>query len=205
MRKISSNKGARGIMMQRIMKCGLIGGFILFIWGAISWSILPWQKNQIKSFDNDYDVSSSISNNACCSGLYTVPNLHGYRNDPAQMDAAKERMREGPYAVIAVAANGRDPSMVGSAISTLIVKIIAASLVAWLLLTYSQGRPLEYTRSVKFITVVGIVVAILSAMPLLIWFAFPASFTIGMMIEIVFGWFFAGLAIAKMTSPKKTT
>jgi len=182
--------------IQRIVKCGLIGGFILFVWGAVSWTVLPWQKAQINTFEDESDVRSAIRNNIKGSGLYVLPNLNAYANNPDKLADAKARMIEGPYATIAVTANGRNPSMVGSAIASLIVKIISACLVTWLLL--KTTLPLHYNSSIKFITVVGIVIAIATTIPYVIWFGFPGAFAIGAMIEIVFGWFFASLAIARI-------
>jgi hypothetical protein len=183
-------------MIQKIMKCGLIGGFILFVWGAVSWTVLPWQKAQINSFADEKEVQSAISNNITGSGLYLLPNLNRYANKSDQLSAAKDRMSEGPFATVVVMANGRSPSMVGNAICTLIVKIISACLVTWLLL--KTTNPLEFTKSVKFILVVGILIALSATLPYVIWFGYPGSFAMASLIEIVFGWFFASLAIAKI-------
>ena len=94
----------------------------------------------------------------------------------------------------AVMAEGKDPSMAGPIVGSLIVKLIAACLVAWLLF---QTR-LEYNKSVAFVTVVGFVLGFGAVMPYVIWFGFPGTFAISCIIESVFGWFFAGLAMAKM-------
>ena len=185
-------------MVQRIMKCGLIGGLILFVWGAVSWTILPWQKGQMKSFSDESEVRSAIMDNAKGSGLYVLPNLHKYGNNAEEIAAAKARMAEGPYVVAAVSVEGRNPSMAGSSVLSLMLKIVAASLVTWLLFKTQQNNQLDFNKSVKFVTVVGVVIALLATIPYGIWFAFPAHFVIGSIIEIVFGWFFAGLAISKL-------
>ncbi len=182
-------------MIQRVVKCGLIGGFILFVWGAVSWSVLPWQKAQLHRFSDESEVRSAISDNIKGSGLYVLPNLNGYAATCDEQAEAKERMREGPFVTASIVANGRSPSMVGNAVCSLIVKIIAACLVTWLLL---KTGPLEYTKTIKFITVVGIVIALSATLPYVIWFGYPGSFAIGSMIEIVIGWFLAGLAIARV-------
>lgn len=179
-------------MVQKIMKCGFIGGFILFIWGAAAWTILPWQKNQFKTFSDEKDVRFTIKDNAPQSGLYMIPSMN-YKNQDDMMEA-KKQMREGPYVFAAVMAEGKDPSMAGPIVGSLIVKLIAASLVAWLLF---QTR-LEYNKSVAFVTVVGLVLGFTAIMPFVIWFGFPGTFAISCIIESVFGWFFAGLAMAKM-------
>jgi len=181
-------------MMQKIMKCGLFGGLILFIWSAAAWTVLPWQKSQMKTFTNEKSVRFAIKDYAPVSGLYCLPNLN--TNDPDQLAAAQDQMREGPYMFAAVMVNGKSPEMLGSVIQSLIVKIILASLVAWLLM----ATKLDYNKTVAFVTVLGFVTALAATLPYAIWFGFPGTFVISSIIEITFGWFFAGLAMARFTS-----
>ncbi len=181
-------------MVQKIMKCGFIGGFILFIWGAVAWTILPWEMSQFKKFSDEKQVRFTIKDNAPEKGLYMVPSMN--QTNQEDMMTAKKQMAEGPFVFAAVVPQGKNPSMVGSAVGTLIVKIIAACLVAWLLF----HTRLEYNKSVAFVTVVGIVIGIMSTMPYVIWFGFPGMFAISGIIEAAFGWFFAGLAMSKMAN-----
>lgn len=183
-------------MMNKIVKCGLIGGVILFLWGAIWWTILPWQGKQMKSFANEQVVQNAIAGNTDGSGLYILPNLHG----KGCSDEAKARMSQGPFATVAVMSQGKNPCMVRSMISDLVVKIIAASLVTGLIFHFSG--PYGFKRSLKFITIVGVVVAIAATLPYVIWFGFPIGFAISSMIETVIAWFLAGLAIGKILDKK---
>jgi hypothetical protein len=180
------------MVMQKIMKCGFIGGFILFIWGAAAWTILPWQMNQFKKFSDEKSIRFDIKDNAPQSGLYMIPSMN-YSNQDDMMEA-KKHMAEGPYVFAAVLTNGKNPNVAGSAIAAFVVKLIAACLVAWLLF---QTR-LEYNKSVAFVTVVGFIIGLMATMPYVIWFGFPGMFAISCIIESVFGWFFAGLAMAKI-------
>lgn len=178
--------------VQKIMKCGFIGGFILFIWGAAAWMILPWQMNQFKKFSDEKDVRFTIKDNAPASGLYMIPSMN-YSNQDDVMEA-KKQMAEGPFVFAAVMAQGKNPSMAGSAVAGLIVKIIAACLVAWMLFQ----THLDFNKSVTFIVVIGFILGLMATMPYVIWFGFPGMFAISCIIESVFGWFFAGLAMCKM-------
>ncbi len=183
---------------QKIAKCAIVGGFILFFWAAISFTLLPWQRHQMRSFDNEREVRSAIADNANGDGIYILPNLNDYGNRPSQLEDAKERMREGPFVVAAVQAYGKSPSMVGNAIASLIFKIVSAGIATWLLL--KTHHPLSFTHSVKYMVIIGILVGLSTTIPYLIWFGFPLGFVMGSFVEIVFGWLFAGLAIARMVA-----
>ncbi|MGD0664667.1 MAG: hypothetical protein ABSA17_02915 [Rhabdochlamydiaceae bacterium] len=179
-------------MMQKIMKCGFIGGFILFIWGAAAWMILPWQKSQINKFSNEKSIRYDIKDNAPVSGLYMIPSLN--YTDADELAEAKKHMAEGPFVFAAVMAQGKNPSMAGSSVAALISKVVLACLVAWLLFKTN----LDYNKSVVFIVVIGLVIGIAASLPYVIWFGFPGMFAISTIIESVFGWFFAGLAMSKL-------
>lgn len=179
-------------MVQKIIKCGFIGGIILFLWGAAAWTILPWQMNQFSKFSDEKDVRFTIKDNAPESGLYMIPYM-GYSNHEDKMEA-KKQMTEGPFVFAAVMKDGKNPNMVGTAIATLVLKIVAACIVTWLLF----HTRLEYNKSVAFIVVVGFLLGLMATMPYVIWFGFPGVFAISCIIESVIGWLFAGLAIAKM-------
>ncbi len=188
--------------MQKIMKCGLIGGFILFLWGAAFWTLMPWKKAQVKSFASEREVANAIRNNIDGSGLYLLPNLNDYVNKHSQLEAAKERMSEGPFATVAVRAYGKNPNIGADAITSFILRVIVVSLATVLLL--KTQRPLDFTRSVKFFTIIGLIVAFMSTIPYFLWFGFPLSFSIASIIETAFGWLFAGLAVGRMVAePQK--
>ena len=155
-------------MMQKIIKCGLLGGIVLFIWGLVSWTIVPWQKHQIKTFANESCIASDIQSVASGNGVYVMPN--------------------------ALNSSPRYQGNVAPMIASLLIKILSACLVAWLLL---QTR-LDRKKIVKFTTLIGVLIAIAALSPYVIWFGFPAIFAISSLVEIVFGWFFAGLAMSRV-------
>ena len=194
MGKSHTNKGDEVVMVQKIMKCGFIGGVILFLWGAAAWTILPWQMNQFQKFSDEKDVRFTIKDNAPVSGLYLIPSMN--KGNPSDVMEAKKQMAEGPFIFASVKVDGKNPNMAASAVANLIVKIIAACLVTWLLF---QTR-LDFNKSVVFIVVIGFLLGFMATFPYVIWFGFPGMFAISCIIESLFGWFFAGLAISKMAT-----
>jgi hypothetical protein len=85
-------------------------------------------------------------------------------------------------------------NMAGSVLKALLMKFIGACIVTWLLLK----TKLNFKQSVGFITVIGFLIAFMGKMPDVIWFQFPGKFAFLCILEGVIGWFFAGLAIAKL-------
>ncbi len=183
-------------MMKKIMKAGVIGGLILFIWGSALFTLFPWHKNLFHSFTNEKKVLSVIADNAPQSGVYLLPNVGKEEKDSGRIEA-KERMKRGPFLFASISIHGKDPRMLLSIIETLLVKIVVASLVALLLIRFSK---LNYASGVKFVTFIGTVIGIAASFPYAIWFGFPALFVFYALIETIVGWFLAGLAMARITS-----
>jgi len=182
-------------MLQKLVKCGLVGGVVLFVWGMVSWAILPWHKMHMQKFDNEGRVAEVIEDNAGKSGLYVLPNMLDMKKGSEDYEKAMDKMERGPFVFAAVSLDGSNSTLMGNMIKGLVLKVVAAFIVTWLLLQ----TKLHYNKRVGFVTVVGILIAIMSTMPYWIWFSFPAGFTFACMFEIIFGWFFAGLVISKLS------
>lgn len=181
-------------MVNKLVKCGLAGGIILFIWGAFFWKILPWHVCQRNHFTNESEVAKVIKNNAPVSGIYVLPTCDT-ANSPEAMQQVMTKMQEGPYIFASVALKGKNANVVRLMAQSFIFKVIIAGFVAWLLL---QTQRLGYKGSVKFVLVAGVALALAATIPYCIWFGFSGAFSFCLIIESVIGWLFAGLAMAKL-------
>lgn len=172
---------------MRILKASILGGIVLFIWSAISWMALPWHMTTIHGFTDEKAVATVIQSNATQSGMYMLPAMqqNGTLKNP---DLAK-----GPMVFTAVRLQGMQASMAIPMIISFITQVIAAFFVAWLLTKTS----LNYFGRVGFVLMFAIATAIATQVPYWNWFGFDTQFTLVEMADIVIGWFFAGLVMAK--------
>jgi hypothetical protein len=180
-------------MMQKLVKCAVVGGLVLFVWGMISWVVLPWHKMHMMSFKNDEKVMDVIKDNASESGIYILPNCSENQSH-SDMMKNRDMMMKGPFVFAAVSMEGKNPDMTASMVKGFLLKVIAAFIVSWMLM---QTR-LNYQRQVGFVTIVGLLIGLTGVLPYWIWFGFPGGFAIATIFEAIVGWFFAGLVIAKM-------
>lgn len=63
-------KGAR--MNKSLILGGLLGGLPLFVWGSISWMVLPWHLMTLEKFKDEATVAQALSTNA---GAVSVTDL----------------------------------------------------------------------------------------------------------------------------------
>ena len=179
-------------MRKKIIKSALAGGVILFVWGFISWMLLPWHQMNIMKFKQEKEVQEVIRDNAVGSGVYVLP--HCCNKDKQELEMA----RKGPTMFCAVRMEGYHMGA-SSIIISLITQIIGAAIVAWMLL---QTKIRDYQKQVFFITVIGFVVGLLGLVPGWNWCGFSLGYTIVLWLDLIIGWFLAGLAVAKLCRQK---
>ena len=169
---------------ETIFKCGVAGAVVLFIIGWLTWAATPMFSSQFNKFQDESRVQETILNNAPKSGLYTLPSCCH----------KEKKVDKGPFIFMSIMKEETSYNMAGSVIKAFLMKFIGACIVTGLLLQ----TKLNFRQSVWFIAVIGFLISFMGKMPDVIWFQFPGKFAFFCILEGVIGWFFAGLAIAKL-------
>ena len=55
--------------MSNCVKGGILGAVILFVWGFLSWMVLPWHADSMHTFKDETAIAQSIQANASKSGI----------------------------------------------------------------------------------------------------------------------------------------
>lgn len=170
-------------------------GLLVFLWGAVSWMVLPWHERSLRGFADKPAVIDAIRQQSPASGIYLLPNPRAAA-DPEQ---GKARMRQGPMMFAAVNLEGADPDSMLPYLATLLVYIAAACLISLLLF---QSSGISYAGRVLFVVLAGLVVGLLGHAPNLIWWGFAVDYTLLEIADLIIGWLLAGLAIAYIIGRK---
>ena len=185
-------------MSKNHLKCALIGGLIVFIWGLFSWMVFPWHQTCLKKFANESDVANVIMDNAPDAGMYVLPNTFAYHEgdmSQKEMTRGMEMMERGPFMFASVRPAGMGKMSMGPFVVSLIIQIIGAFIVTWMLM---QTKNLPFKKQVGFVTVFGLGVGILGQLPDWNWWGFSYAYILTNIIDLVIGWFLAGFGIAKV-------
>lgn len=166
---------------MRLILSAILGGAILFIWTALSWMALPLHKSTINNFNNPDVVANTIQANVQQSGIYVLM-------------STLEQEAKGPLVFASVYKGGMQ-TMLPNMIIEFVTLVIAAFLVSWML---SLTRGLHYFSRVGFVLLFAIAAWLVTDVPNWNWFHFSVNYTLVAIIDLLIGWFLAGLVIAAL-------
>ena len=150
--------------------------------------VIPWHEKTMSGFTDDKAVNEVIRANAKTSGVYFSP-------------SDQNRVGNNPNVYAAVRVEGM-ASMKKPLIVSLLIDVLSALLVTWLLLQ-TTGR--SFMSRVGFVVMVALTVGIITRLPDWNWWGFTAAYTAVTIVELISGWFLAGLVIAKFAKAKASS
>ncbi len=188
--------------MSKIIKGGLLGGIVLFIWGAISWTVLPWHTKTLHQFSQESAVEVALANNAPHPGIYILPNPDGGKKGASgkekeiRMKVTQEKMQKGPFAFVAMSPQGLGP-MSRHLFIAILIQVLTAGLMTWLLI---KTENLRYFEKVGFVVIFSLAASIFCELPNWNWWGFQTDFVLVTVLDHLVSGFLAGLVLAKITS-----
>ena len=188
-------------MAKRLVLGALLGGLVLFVWGAISWMVLPWHEAALNRFTDEDAVASTITASAPRPGIYVYPGMPPADGSPEERAAAEQasmaKMERGPIIFVSYDPAGMT-SMAMPMICNLLTQILGALLVTWLL---NKTSGLSYWGAVLFVVVAALAAGVVAVLPEWIWWHFSTTYVMGQIADLVIGGFLSGLVIAKVGRP----
>lgn len=180
---------------MRILVAGLIGGIVMFIWGAVAHMALPIGDAGFRTPVQQDAALDALAASTSGEGAYMFPSIatEAYA-DGAAVEALRERSQGRPYAFV-VWQPGGNPGVQDMAANLAVqcVNVIAAALVlAWVLSlgAWSFGLRVLVAGSA------GLFAWLAVSVPYWNWYLFPTAFTVAALVEQLVGWLLAGAAIA---------
>jgi hypothetical protein len=188
-------------MAKKLLLGAIIGGVILFVWGAVSHMLLPFATMGLQRFTDEEAVKQTVVANAPGSGVYFLPYMPQEGLTEEQQNAAFERAMQGPVLFVSVRL-GRAASF-GSLLGIqFVIDVLTALLLTALLLNV---RPMRYAKRVLFVIGVALVVGIAAHLPDWNWYNFSLTYTAGEFFSLLIGFALAGLVLARIAKPQSTT
>jgi hypothetical protein len=187
---------------MRVVIAGVIGGIVMFIWGAVAHMALPIGEAGVKLPTQQQAVIDAIGPTTSGEGVYMYPSISPEKmGDPAAMQAFVEQARGKPFAFV-VYQPGGNPIINGMApnlVKQLATDILSALVAAWVLSlgAWSFGQRVMVAGAMAVFTWFSV------SLPYWNWYMFPTSFTLGSLAEQLIGWLLAGAAMAWWLGQRK--
>jgi hypothetical protein len=183
-------------MHKGLIKSAFLGGLVVFLWHIVSWMGLPWHMATMQTFNNESAVAKVVMENTLHPGTYVLPSM--CPADPeSQVNNMEDEIGMGrarPMVFAAIQNQEMNPKAIPPYIGLLITYIVAAFLVT---IVVHNLKPHNYMEKVWIITMLGLLFGIVALVPSCIWWGFGVGFTMVAMLDMIIGWFLAGLVIAK--------
>jgi len=182
--------------MSRNFLAAVAGGIVLFIWGFLSWVVLPIHTHTMKNIPNEDRVIDVLRESIDAKGMYVIPGMPHAQGAPSP-EAEKawlEKYQRGPVGMIMYDPLGSSPMMPMQMVTGIVLNMLSALVVAWFL-SRSTASASPYLARVAFCGMFGVFIMLASQLVAWNWFNEPNDWTAGLIIDSLIGWLLAGLAI----------
>jgi len=182
---------------MRVLIAGILGGLVFFAWGAVAHMLLPLGEMGARAPQNEDAALSALSANlGKKAGIYYLPYIDtpGMK-DEAVSNAFRAKSAASPYAYVIwqPKPTGEDPMDMRRELGLqALTDVSLGVLLAWVLSLVAGGMGQRMVSA----TVVGVLASLASHVPYWNWYRFPSDWLVGQMVEVVAGFFLAGLVAA---------
>ena len=176
-------------MFKRAILSTIFGGIIFFVWGYVSWMVLPFYGQATKKFTNETELAAEFAQNVSGDGVYMMPHCTSDHNTTAHLPV-----------IFAAYQSKFDMSSPKPYICSGITQLCIALFTTLLLL---MVRPFGYFLRLCFVTFTGFVIYFATMVPAMIWMGYSTQYGVTMIVMNTIGFFLAGLVIAGLINTKK--
>jgi hypothetical protein len=180
-------------IMVRIAIAGIVGGIVMFVWGAVGHMFLGVGEYGVKPMPNDEAVIACMKANIPDPGLYFSPAMDMSRTlSEEEQNAWMAKYEAGPNVFLVYRPVGVTPMSTRQLGIELLSNILAALVGAFIL---SFVQPSFFKRLIVA-TCIGMAAWLSINVSYYDWYRFPANFVASELIEQAIGWALSGAAMA---------
>lgn len=169
-------------LTRRTLLLGMLGGLVLFAWGAVSHVVLGLQDPVFDAFADETEVAEALAAQADGPGVYYLPY--------AEEEISRDRVR----AFVGLLPPGTGPDVGRQFAVGLLIQMLAAVMVVGLAGFLPARRHVH--RVLQFAWI-GFIIAFTTHAFYWNWFGFSAEYAAMMTLDSTIGWALVGLAVTR--------
>ena len=176
--------------VKKIMIATLLGGLTLFVWGAFSHLVL-FKGDGFTPLPAEDQLIGLLKTKVPERGLYFFPGKD-FNNSTKEQDALFDsRFRSGPVGLLLYRPVGGDPF----APKKLIIQLFSNLLSVFIAVLMAALTATGFWKRVMLITALGLLACSSISTIYWNWYEFPSRFFVAQVLDVVIGFFLAGLVI----------
>lgn len=187
---------------MRIILAAIVGGIIMFAWGAFTHmalpTLLPAASMSPKPLPGEETVIPALKSSIAEPGFYFFPPRPGTMT-PEQEEAWNAKLKASPYGIMVYSPTGTDPMSPTQFGVELVANMGAAFLAAIILSWLTCG----YLGRLIACLFMGVFAWLTLEVSYVNWYSFPWEYAWGSLIDQGGGWFLSGLAIAGIVGARR--
>ncbi len=189
-------------MKAKTLIAGVVGGVVLFAWGAVSHMVLGLGETGIKVMPSEDAVLTAMRDNLHEPGVYFFPGEGMMTGQPTaeQQKRWEEKYRQGPTGILIYQPQGWEPFDPMQFITELVADIGAALIAAFLLA--AAGGLTGMAWRVLFVGAMSLIASADIHVSYWNWYRFPTDYTLGTVADGFIGWLLVGVVLALMIKPR---
>ncbi len=178
----------------RIAIATILGAVIMFIWGGFSHMVLLIGTG-FTPLPNESKIIETLKNSIPEQGLYFFPGKDFKKKySPEEESAFAKKFQFGPAGLLLYRPVGGNPLSPQKLITQLMSNFLSSLIAAFI----ASLMFAAYWKRVFAITLLGGLACVSVGMIYWNWYEFPTSFFLAQCIDLLVGFFLAGLLIAKL-------
>jgi hypothetical protein len=171
----------------------LLGSLTMFIWGGFS-HVALFIGIGFTSLPNEAEVKEVLKTNITREGLYFFPGKDVKSTTKEQKVVSEDSFGIGPVGILGYRPIGGNPFSAGKLITQFLGNVLSVLIAVQVASLIRAG----YWKRVLTVTHVGLLACSAVSSIYWNWYAFPTSFFIAQILDMVIGFFLAGLVICSV-------
>jgi hypothetical protein len=185
---------------MRLIIAAVVGGVLLFAWGAVAHMLLPFSEQAMKPVPDEAAVIDAVRGNVIEDGVYFIPYLNYKTASEADRQHHADRIANGPSGLLVLRTGGVGMDMKKELPIEFISNVLAALVAA---LAVAGLGPRSYGARVGTIFAFGVVAWLSISVSQWTWYGFSTDFLISDLVDQWGGWLLAGLGMAAILKPRR--
>lgn len=185
---------------KSIILATVLSSIVAFIFGMMSWMVLPFHNMTIDEIPNYSEFQQLIYDKIPATGSYHMPSVPMDHED--LMGEMTRLHEEGPIGILFIHKESTSPMSPSVMVMGFVNNMLVALIISYIMAVWCLTGSPTYIQRVVFSALIGVAGAIQSWAAMWNWMYVEWDYALVMGLDIIIMWTLGGLVIAAFIKPK---